>query len=115
MSELERLHGTEILRGGQADVANFRENARLHRIRRLTLLLWGLAAWMALRAMWNQPLLPALPIPAQLVPSFIIVGMLSLVLLVPMVAAGRSPHVLYRPHDIETGLDDVVGCDVVRE
>ena len=115
MSELSRLHGTEILRGGQADVATFRERARQRRIRRLTLLLWGVAAWMSLRLMWDQPLLPALPISEQLVPSFIIVGLLSLVLLVPMVAAGRSPHVLYRPHDIDTGLDDVVGCDVVRE
>jgi len=115
MSGLERLHGTEILRGGQADVANFRERARLHRIRRLTLLLWGVAAWMAVRAVWNQPLLPAIPISPQLAPSFIIVGLLAFVLLVPMWAAGRSPHVLYRPHDIETGLSDVVGCDVVRE
>jgi ATP-dependent Zn protease len=32
-----------------------------------------------------------------------------------MWAAGRSPHVLYRPHDIEVGLNDVVGCEVVRE
>ena len=113
--DLAGLHGTEILRGGQADVANFREHARLRRIRRLTLLLWAFAAWMAVRAVWNQPLLPAIPISPQLAPSFIIVGLLSFVLLVPMWAAGRSPHVLYRPHDIETGLNDVVGCDVVRE
>jgi ATP-dependent Zn protease len=70
---------------------------------------------MVLRAVWNQPLLPAIPISPQLAPSFIIVGLLAFVLLVPMWAAGRSPHVLYRPHDIEIGLDDVVGCDVVRE
>ncbi|MDT4946996.1 MAG: cell division protease FtsH, partial [Pseudonocardiales bacterium] len=115
MNEVERLHGTEVLRGGQADVANFRERARIRRIRRLTLFLWGLAAWMALRAVWNQPFLPAIPISPQLAPSFIIVGLLAFVLLVPMWAAGRSPHVLYRPHDIEVGLNDVVGCEVVRE
>ncbi|MEY2450131.1 MAG: cell division protease FtsH [Acidimicrobiaceae bacterium] len=115
MGVLDGLHGTEILRGGQADVATFRERARLQRIRRLTIMLWALAAWMSVRAVWNQPLLPAIPISPQLAPSFIIVGLLSFVLLVPMWAAGRSPHVLYRPHDIEIGLDDVVGCDVVRE
>ena len=115
MGELDGLHGTEILRGGQADVATFREHARIRRIRRLTLLLWALAAWMAVRAVWDQPLFPALPISPQLAPSFVIVGMLSVVLLLPMWAAGRSPHVLYRPHDIEIGLNDVVGCDVVRE
>ena len=41
--------------------------------------------------------------------------MLGSVLVVPMLAAGRSPHVLYRPSDIEVGVDDVVGADIVRE
>jgi len=115
MTQMEGLHGNEVLRGGQADVATFRERARLRRIRRLNLVLWGIAAWMAVRALSEQPLLPHLTISPQLAPSFIIVGLLMFVLLVPMWAAGRSPHVLYRPHDIEVGLDDVVGCEVVRE
>src|SRR4051812_2290591 len=115
MSEIERLHGTEILRGGQADVANFRERARQTRLRRLTILMWAIAAWMSVRAVWGQPMFPAIPISSQMAPSFMIVGLLASVLLIPMLAAGRSPHVLYRPHDIEIGLNDVVGCDVVRE
>src|SRR5436190_2706787 len=115
MSELERLHGTEILRGGQADVAVSREHARLRRVRRLMILMWVLAAWLALRLMWNEPMLPTISVSPTLAPSLVIVGLLSVVLLVPMWAAGRSPHVLYRPRDIEIGLDDVVGCEVVRE
>ena len=115
MSELERLHGTEILRGGQADVAVSRENARMRRIRRLTIAMWGVALWLALRLMWSEPMLPTISINPQLAPSLIIVVLLMCVLLLPMWAAGRSPHMLYRPHDIEIGLDDVVGCDVVRE
>jgi ATP-dependent Zn protease len=115
VSELDGLHGTEILRGGQVDVTASREHARLRRIRRLTFLLWGFAGWMALRAMWNQPVFPTVHISPQLAPSLLIVGMLAFVLLIPMWAAGRSPHVLYRPNDIDVGLNDVVGCDVVRE
>ena len=84
MTEIEGLHGTEILRGGQADVARFRERARLRRIRRLNLVLWGVAAWMAMRAITEQSLLPHLTISPQLAPSFIIVGLLMFVLLVPM-------------------------------
>ena len=61
MSELERLHGTEILRGGQADVAVSRENARMRRIRRLTIAMWGVALWLALRLMWSEPMLPVRP------------------------------------------------------
>src|SRR5205814_8627799 len=70
---------------------------------------------LALRLMWTQPMLPTVSISPQLAPSFVIVGLLMFVLLVPMWAAGRSPHVLYRPLDINVSLNDVVGCDVVRE
>src|SRR3954447_8986310 len=115
MSELDGLHGTEILRGGQADVTAYREKSRLRRIRRLSILVWSIAAWMAVRAMWGESFLPTISISPQLAPSLAIVVMLGCVLLIPMIAAGRSPHVLYRPTDIEVGLNDVVGCDVVRE
>ena len=115
MSELERLHGTEILRGGQADVGVARERSRLRRIRRLMILMWGIAAWLALRLMWSQPMFPAVNIPPTMVPTLVIVVLFGVVLLIPMWGAGRSPHVLYRPNEIEIGLNDVVGCDVVRE
>src|SRR3954465_5916268 len=115
MRELDGLHGTEILRGGQADVTAYREKSRLRRIRRLSILVWSIAAWMALRAMWGESFLPTISISPQLAPSIAIVVMLGCVLLIPMIAAGRSPHVLYRPTDIEVGLNDVVGCDIVRE
>jgi len=115
VSELDGVQGTEILRGEQVDVAASREHARLHRIRRLTFLLWTVAAWMALRAMWDEPVLPSVHVPPTLVPSLMIVVLLGAVLLIPMIAAGRSPHVLYRPEDLQVGLDDVVGCEVVRE
>jgi ATP-dependent Zn protease len=96
-------------------VAAFRERARLRRVGRLTLLLWALFGWLTVRFIWGQPMLPHLSVPPTLAPSFMIVGLLAGVLILPMWAAGRSPHVLYRPHDISVGLDDVVGCDVVRE
>lgn len=52
---------------------------------------------------------------AALIPSIVLMGVLVLVLAVPMVGSGRSPHILYRPEDIQTGLDDVVGADTVVE
>jgi ATP-dependent Zn protease len=115
VEDLEGLHGSELLPAGQIDVAGARERARLRRVGRLALLLWLLVGWMALRFVWGLPLLPRLNIPQELVPSFLIVGMLACVLVVPMWAAGRSPHVLYRPSDIDVGVNDVVGADIVRE
>src|SRR5437870_11914988 len=70
---------------------------------------------MAYRALFAEPLLPQFSLSGQYGPSVIIVGLLGVVILLPMAAAGRSPHVVYRPEEIDVGLDDVVGCDVVRE
>jgi ATP-dependent Zn protease len=115
MDELERLHRTEVLRGTSADVTAQRERARLRRIRRLTVGVWVLCAWMAYRSVLGKSLLPHFTLSPQYGPSMVIVGLLAVVLLLPMLAAGRSPHVLYRPDEIDVGLDDVVGSDVVRE
>src|SRR5436190_4990270 len=103
MAELEGLHGTEVLRSGQADVSAYREQSRLRRIRRLSILVSGIAACMALRAIWGVSLLPTVSVSPQVAPSIFIVVMLGCVLLIPMIAAGRSPHVLYRPTDIDVG------------
>ncbi|HEY2812758.1 MAG TPA: AAA family ATPase [Acidimicrobiales bacterium] len=115
MDDLGGLHGSEILPGAQIDVATSREFARLRRIRRLAIVLWLIVGWMVWRLAWGESVLPHLQVREDLVPSLIIVGLLAMVLVVPMWAAGRSPHVLYRPSDIDVGLDDVVGCDIVRE
>jgi cell division protease FtsH len=115
VEDLGGLHGSDILPESQIDVANSRERARLRRVGRLAIVLWLVVGWMVLRMVWGLPLIPRLNIPQELIPSFLIVGMLASVLVIPMLAAGRSPHVLYRPSDIEVGVDDVVGCDIVRE
>ena len=115
MKDLEGLHGSELLAGGQVDVAGARERARLRRVGRLAIVLWLVFGWMSLRLFFGLPLFPHLNVPQQLIPSLLIVAMLASVLVIPMAAAGRSPHVLYRPSDIEVGVADVVGADIVRE
>ena len=52
--------------------------------------------------------------PLLLVPSLFFL-LLIFVLLGQFVFTGRSPHVMYRPEQIETRLDDVVGIDPVKE
>jgi len=46
-------------------------------------------------------------------PSIILIGLLVGVLAVPLLAAGRSPHILFQPEDIGIGFDDVVGAGTV--
>jgi ATP-dependent Zn protease len=51
-------------------------------------------------------------------PLYLMAGLFFLVLLLIIVASsvggGRSPHIVVRPEQIEVGLDDVVGIDVVK-
>jgi ATP-dependent Zn protease len=47
----------------------------------------------------------------QYVPAFILILMMGVLLLAPLLGAGKSPHILYRPSEIEVGLSDVVGID----
>jgi len=48
-------------------------------------------------------------------PAFILITVLCLVLVGPMMMMGRSPHTTYRPSEISTTLDDVVGLGMVKD
>ena len=102
-----------------ADVANVREQARRRRLRRVAYILAPLALWIWLRALADDPVrpgLPSLPANADLwMPGAILVLIVGLGVLVPLLGAGRSPHVLYRSSEIETSLDDVRGAGIVKE
>jgi cell division protease FtsH len=102
-----------------ADVAVAREAARQRRLRRLALALGGVCAWLWLRLALGDPVSLGWPsVPAALADywvAIVLVGGLALVVLAPMLGAGRSPHVLYRPSEIETSFDDVRGAGVVKD
>jgi cell division protease FtsH len=117
MSEgVRRLQQDTILRGSLADVARHRERRRLRLVTRLAIVAWLCVLWFGLRAVMNESLLPSLPhIPPEYASMIAIVVLLSFVLLLPFVGSGRSPHVLYRPSEIDVGLEDVRGAHVVKE
>jgi cell division protease FtsH len=99
------------------DVARLRERRRQARLRRVALLLGALAAWMWIRLLRGDPVgLPTLP---DVDPLYLMSGSFFLVLLLVMVgtsvASGRSPHVVYRPEQIDVRLADVKGLGPVTE
>ncbi|MGE0796059.1 MAG: AAA family ATPase, partial [Acidimicrobiia bacterium] len=102
-----------------ADVAQAREAARARRLYRLVGLLSLVCGWLWFRIIVGNPVgfgWPQLGSDVALwLPSVLLVGALVLVIVVPLVAAGRSPHVLYRSSEIEIGLDDVAGAGIVKE
>src|SRR4051794_9068592 len=107
------------LGGALADVANVRERSRLRRLRRVVYVLGPLTVWYWVRFLSGNPVRPGLPSlgsnASMWMPSVALVGMFAVILVVPMVVAGRSPHVLYRSSEIETSLDDVRGAGIVKE
>ncbi len=116
--ELSTLGQARVLRTAVADVALAREENRRRRLLRLAAVLTPLAGWLWLRNLAGDPVRPGwpeLPVPPELVPGLVLVAVLVSVIALPALGAGRSPHVLFRPSEIDVGLDDVKGAGVVVE
>jgi cell division protease FtsH len=129
--ELASLARADVLRA--TDVSAAREQGRQRRLRRLAVVLGvvavplaaraavGTADWLegrqaAARSVWSLHLPVHMPAGwGVYLPSLLLILALVAVIAVPMLGAGRSPHVLYRPEEIGTGLSDVVGAGTVVE
>lgn len=100
-----------------ADVASIREKSRRLRLRRLAFVLGPLAVWMWFRLIQGNPVTIGLPhfppAAADYLPALGLILVLSLILIIPAVGSGRSPHILYRPSEIEIGLSDVKGAHTI--
>jgi ATP-dependent Zn protease len=119
MAEVTTLGQAGVIARGQADVARLRERNRQRRFQRSLAFLGPLALYMWWRQLTGRPLgIGWLHMPASAemwLPQVMLVGMFALVLLLPLLAAGKSPHVRFRPSEIEIGFADVKGMDVVLE
>ncbi|MDQ3570570.1 MAG: AAA family ATPase [Actinomycetota bacterium] len=116
--DLESLGRAHVLRSATADVAVAREKARRRRVRRLAVVLVVVAVWLWGRLITGDPVqlgVPALPFPPEFIPGLILTLVLVVALAVPLLGAGRSPHVLFRPSEIDLGFEDVKGAGVVVE
>ncbi len=102
---------------GRADVTRARERRRIARLRRLVAVGALVAGWVVMRRVAGHPLMPAVHVPhwvAGALPAFVIVLMLGVVMLAPLLGAGRSPHTLVRPGETAVGLEDLVGIDSIK-
>ena len=119
MAEVTTLGQAGVIGRGQADVARLRERNRQRRMQRSLAFFGPLAAWLWYRQLTGDPVglgFPHLPAGvALMLPQIILVGFFGIVLLVPLAMAGKSPHVRFRPSEIEIGFADVKGMDVVLE
>ncbi len=109
----------ERLAEASADVGAARERARLRRLRTLAIVLGIPAAFLWFRILDGRPFnvlttpgMPDDPI-LYVVPLVLVMAILAFAM-IPL-AAGRSPHLLYRPEQIEVSLDDAKGIDPIKD
>ncbi len=100
---------------GAHDIATDRERVRRRRVVRLCVVVLLLEAYVVWAAVTGRPMvvLPAVD-PLVVAPVLFFVALIAL-LVGTQVGAGRSPHVTFRPEQVDVTLDDVVGIDPIVE
>ncbi len=114
---IEHLRDERVLPANVADVGVTREHSRQRRLYGLLLIGAVIGVWLwvsvLVRHLLGTPHLTHGE--AQVLPLVALVILVGAVMVVPLVAAGRSPHIRYRPEEIDVSLDDVKGIPVVVE
>jgi ATP-dependent Zn protease len=112
-SGLTSLGADRVAEVSTTDVGAHRRRARHSRLQRLSLVLGTIAALLVLRDLFDPGAgIPMPHLPASMDPYILpsaLICVLCLVMVVPLLTAGRSPHILYRPDELTTGFDDVRG------
>lgn len=117
--DISELGHSNVLDSARADVGEIRERRRRRRMQLLLAVLAVMQTYIVVRLVSGNPVQIGLPgMPAwfgDYLPSILLLTVLLLVLVGPMLGAGRSPHVVYRSSELDVALDDVVGIDSVKE
>ncbi len=109
--------GDVVVGGAGVDVGRNREEMRRKRLWRFAVMVGLPAALLWWRIGVGHPVnffqMPH--IDWLMVMPILFFGVLILAVLGPFIFFGRSPHVLYRPEQIDVRLNDVVGIETVKE
>jgi len=104
------------IRLGAHDIALDRERMRRRRVYRLAALVILAEAWVITAAVLDVPVLPVVPAVDPFLLTVVLFFVLMLVVVLgTQVGSSRSPHLTYRPEQVDVRLDDVVGIDPVKE
>ncbi|MCL2466776.1 MAG: AAA family ATPase [Micrococcales bacterium] len=98
------------------DIARDREAARRRRVVRLLVAVLVVEGWMIVRGVLREPVLPALPqVDSMIVVPIVFFAALLLIIVGTQVGSARSPHLVYRPEQVDVRLDEVIGIDPIVE
>ncbi|MEA3184062.1 MAG: cell division protease FtsH, partial [Ilumatobacteraceae bacterium] len=110
-------HGA-LLRGHHVNASANRERKRQRRLLKLLIVLGTPLCWFWYRLLTGDPIHPGVPAIIANSPELAILGLMLLMItgmmMVPMMASGKSPHTMLRPSDSTIRLADVVGAEGTR-
>jgi cell division protease FtsH len=119
MADVRTLGQTGVIGRGHADVARHRERNRQRRVQRSLAVMGPLAIWLWWHQLFGTPVQLGLPQVGEragvILVQLLLVGFIGAIIVLPMMMAGRSPHVRFRPSEIDTTFDDVVGMGIVKD
>jgi len=98
------------------DIALDRERMRRRRVYRLAAVVIAIEAYFIVTMLTGHSAVPAMPPvdPLVVAPALFFAALLAM-LVGSQVLTGRSPHLTYRPEQVDVTLDDVVGIDPIKE
>ncbi|MCY7364457.1 MAG: AAA family ATPase [Frankiaceae bacterium] len=117
LDQLIGAAGVGVLDMAGADVGSSREVQRRRRWVKLAVLVWAVVSVLWLRALSydGSGFVPIPQIDPFLLVIIIFFGLLIGLMFGQQLMTARSPHVMYRPEQITTTMDDVVGIDQVKD
>ena len=98
--QLTELQSGHVIHGAHVDASAHRERRRQRRLLRLVIVLAVPLAWFWVRWFSGNPVKPGLPAIVRNSPEIslliVLLALMFLMMLVPYLGAGRSPHTLLR-------------------
>ena len=107
-----------LLRGRQINASVNRERKRQQRLFRIVVFCSVPLAWFWYRQLSGDPVQLGVPSIIRDSPELALLGVMLILItgmmMIPMMASGKSPHTMLRPSDSDIRLADVVGADATR-
>ena len=117
--EISRLLSTgEVVQAKDADAGAHRERQRQRRLVKLAVLFGIPVVWFWVREFTGTPVRLGMPSMLRDNPELtlliVLMSVMMLLMIVPFLSSGRSPHTVLRPEDSTVRLADVVGATATK-
>jgi cell division protease FtsH len=116
--EISQLQSGEVVQAKDADAGAHRERQRQRRLVKLAVVFGIPVLWFWVREFSGNPVRLGMPSMLRDNPELtlliVLMSVMMLLMIVPFLGSGRSPHTVLRPEDSKVRLADVVGATATK-